>query len=230
MNIWSGGFGLFALYLLFSGNYLLFLGAIAFVFFNTSKVPKPWLNHKSNALVMACLLVFSVIVNGYNGIMAQQQQEAKRVAEQGAKLAEAQKRNIGKPRHIATQAPRPAKTPKPVPTKAPVQAQPEETPIEMFISVLKTKGLIGESGFISDVTFESDNKRAVLTVSNVWHMQAKQIRLQAAQNLWKQWAIICVNQAVGNNADACPIKLIDNNGNDVGGSSFMGGSLVSVID
>jgi len=229
-KIWAGGFGLFAFYLLFSGNYILLLGAIGLAWLNLSSPPKPWLNHKSNALSMSCLLVISASLNGYAGIVAHEQQKARLVAEQGAKLAEAQKRNAGKPRPVRTQAPRPIQTAKPTPTKEPVQAQPEESPIEMYVSFLTTKGIIGESGFISDVNFEPQNKRAVLTVSNAWHRQPKQLRLQFAQNLWKQWAVICVKQAVGDNVDACRIKLIDNNGNDVGGSSFMGGSLVSVID
>lgn len=64
----------------------------------------------------------------------------------------------------------------------------------------------------------------LVTVSNEWYYQPYQIREHAAQNLWKMWAIIYSPE----NSDHARIKLLDLNGNRVGGSSILGGSLVDV--
>lgn len=61
-------------------------------------------------------------------------------------------------------------------------------------------------------------------VKNIWHYQPYQIRLQAAQNLWKAWARI----HSPDNLDASKIKIKDQNGNTVGSSGFMFGSSISV--
>ena len=70
----------------------------------------------------------------------------------------------------------------------------------------------------------SGTVQATITVENVWHVQHKQIRLQAAENIWKQWALI-----TGKGDDA-RIKIVDLNGNEVGGSRMWGGSLIWVQD
>lgn len=66
----------------------------------------------------------------------------------------------------------------------------------------------------------------VITVGDSWHREAKQNRLQAAQNLWKIWAHV----SNPDNPDKARIKIVDMNGNRVGGSGALGGSFISVQD
>lgn len=72
---------------------------------------------------------------------------------------------------------------------------------------------------IGDKTWEAE-----LTVRNIWHLRHYQLRLQDAQTLWKAWAVI----ASPNEPDLARIKLVDENGNEVGGSRILGGSLIWV--
>ncbi|MBI5189913.1 MAG: hypothetical protein HZA22_04505 [Nitrospirae bacterium] len=65
-----------------------------------------------------------------------------------------------------------------------------------------------------------------IQVTNGWHYQPKQIRLQAAQNLWNLW----VNVQRPTDADHARISIVDLNGNEVGGSRVLGGSLIWVAD
>ena len=65
-----------------------------------------------------------------------------------------------------------------------------------------------------------------LTVDNVWHVRHKQIRMQDAQSLWKVWAGL----ASPAKPDRARIKLVDLNGNEVGGSRFLAGSSLWVQD
>ena len=65
---------------------------------------------------------------------------------------------------------------------------------------------------------------ATLTVANLWHIRHYQIRLQDAQSLWEAWALI----ASPKEPDRARIKLVDLNGNEVGGSRMLGGSLIWV--
>lgn len=67
---------------------------------------------------------------------------------------------------------------------------------------------------------------ATVAVQNAWHFLPYQIRLQTAQNLWKQWARI----ASPTDVDKARLKLVDLNGNEVGGSRALGGSLLWVDD
>jgi len=67
---------------------------------------------------------------------------------------------------------------------------------------------------------------AELTVRDHWHLRHYQIRLQDAQTLWKAWALV----ASPHDLDSARIKLIDHNGNEVGGSRLLGGSLIWVQD
>lgn len=66
--------------------------------------------------------------------------------------------------------------------------------------------------------------QVTITVSNYWHNQNYQLRLQAAQNLWKTWAALYSPTE----PDSARIELVDFNGNKVGGSSMWGGSMVEV--
>ena len=65
---------------------------------------------------------------------------------------------------------------------------------------------------------------ATIKVQNRWHLQNYQIRYQAAQNLWEAWATIAKPKDV----DHARIKIVDLNGNEVGGSRSRAGSLIWV--
>lgn len=71
----------------------------------------------------------------------------------------------------------------------------------------------------------SENK-ATLTVTNQWHLRKKQLRLQDAQTLWEIWA----NINSPSKPDIARIQIVDGNGNQVGGSGFLGGSIIDVKD
>lgn len=89
---------------------------------------------------------------------------------------------------------------------------------------------IGMNQFIELVSYKyasTDECSIVIKVRNAWHYQLKQIRLQAAQNLWNLWS---QSYYLENTKDDCRMELVDLNGNNVGGSSWLGGSVVSVKD
>jgi hypothetical protein len=67
---------------------------------------------------------------------------------------------------------------------------------------------------------------AKITVSNLWHYQPYQVRLQTAQNFWSAWA----NTHSPNDPDKARIRIVDLNGNEVGGSRVWAGSLIWVQD
>jgi len=72
----------------------------------------------------------------------------------------------------------------------------------------------------------SDMWEATLTVDNLWHVRHYQVRLQDAQTLWEVWARI----ASPKQPDSARIKIVDQRGNEVGGSRVWGGSLIYVKD
>jgi hypothetical protein len=61
----------------------------------------------------------------------------------------------------------------------------------------------------------------IVYVSDAWHFLPYQIRLQLAQNIWATWAT-AMNAP---NPDHARVDIRDNNGNSVGGSKLLGGSL-----
>ncbi len=65
---------------------------------------------------------------------------------------------------------------------------------------------------------------ATITVKNLWHIRAYQLRLQDAQTLWEAWAGI----ASPKDPDKARIKIVDLRDNEVGGSRIWGGSLIWV--
>lgn len=79
---------------------------------------------------------------------------------------------------------------------------------------------------VEHVYVESDGDiwTATLKVNNYWHIKPYQVRLQDAQNLWKLWAITSSPA----NRDLARIKIVDLNGNEVGGSRILAGSLIWV--
>ncbi|MFH0942658.1 MAG: hypothetical protein V1810_00610, partial [Candidatus Beckwithbacteria bacterium] len=87
---------------------------------------------------------------------------------------------------------------------------------------------VGMNQFIESVSYEyasTDECSIVVKVRNTWHYQLKQVRLQAAQNLWSLWS---QSYYLESEKDKCRMELVDLNGNNVGGSSWLGGSLVNV--
>ena len=69
-----------------------------------------------------------------------------------------------------------------------------------------------------------DTWEVTLTVDNLWHVRHHQVRLQDAQTLWEAWARI----ASPSKPDNARIKIVDQRGNEVGGSRVWGGSLIWV--
>jgi hypothetical protein len=61
----------------------------------------------------------------------------------------------------------------------------------------------------------------IVTVGSTWHHAIRQQRLMAAQKLWRAWSEI--NSPT--DPDKSRIKLVDGNGNEVGGSGVMGSSI-----
>ena len=72
--------------------------------------------------------------------------------------------------------------------------------------------------------FSVDGNTLTIAVDNFWHSQPKQMRLQAAQNLWACWAQARSPSSV----DTARLKITDLNGNVVGGSRTAGGSMLWV--
>lgn len=92
--------------------------------------------------------------------------------------------------------------------------------LDQFAEVLKQmdeNGNLIAGVSISDLT-------ATIKVKNLWHLQNYQIRYQSAQNVWEAWAAIARPKDV----DHARIKIVDLNGNEVGGSRFLAGSLIWV--
>ncbi len=63
-----------------------------------------------------------------------------------------------------------------------------------------------------------------ISVSNSWHYEPYQIRLQLAQKLWEAWAAT----HSPDDPDKARIQIVDGNGNEVGGSRVWAGSLIWV--
>ena len=101
---------------------------------------------------------------------------------------------------------------------------------EILESYIRKLDDIGVNQFIELISYKyasSDECSIVVRVRNTWHYQHKQIRLQAAQNLWNLWS---QSYYLESNKDKCRMELVDSNGNNVGGSSWLGGSVIGVKD
>jgi hypothetical protein len=77
---------------------------------------------------------------------------------------------------------------------------------------------------ITNVTQGRVDGEIKITVSNAWHYEPYQVRLQLAQNLWKAWAAI----HSPDEPDKSRIQIVDLNDNEVGGSRIWAGSLIWV--
>lgn len=106
--------------------------------------------------------------------------------------------------------------------RAAAAAAREADPVNRFIKRLAKAGVGSE--LIDTVSYDSDPKWIKVTVANGWHLAPYQLRLQAAQNLWKLWAGI----ASPSEPDNARIKLVDYNDNEVGGSRVIAGSMIWV--
>lgn len=95
-----------------------------------------------------------------------------------------------------------------------------QSDLRSFMKVLKAAGI--DNSVINSVSAEGNT--LTIVVANAWHYEAYQIRLQAAQNLWAAWANIRSPDA----PDMAGIELTDLNGNSVGGSRLLAGSLIWV--
>lgn len=103
--------------------------------------------------------------------------------------------------------------------KAAVQKRAQDE-IDAYATILRVADPDG--ALVKKVSSKGDE--LILTVSNAWHFQPYQIRLQAAQNLWEGWA----NLHSRSEPDKARLSLVDFNGNEVGGSRVWGGSLIWV--
>ena len=93
-----------------------------------------------------------------------------------------------------------------------------------FITAMRKIGI--DNSLIEKAQMGPHGNFLLITVSNLWHTQSKQIRYQSAQNLWKIWASIHSPDS----SDDARIKLVDYNGNEVGGSRVVAGSMIWVQD
>jgi hypothetical protein len=95
--------------------------------------------------------------------------------------------------------------------------------VKAFVAKLGTAGITND--LVASAKLGLIHDELVVTVGETWHQAVRQDRLMAAQNLWKLWASI--NSPT--DPDHSRIKLVDTNGNEVGGSGVMGSS-ISVVD
>jgi len=77
---------------------------------------------------------------------------------------------------------------------------------------------------VTNVTQGRMDGEIKISVSNSWHYEPYQIRLQLAQKLWDAWAAT----HSPNEPDKARIQIVDGNGNEVGGSRAWAGSLIWV--
>lgn len=94
--------------------------------------------------------------------------------------------------------------------------------IDAYAAVIRTAD--PEGALIKSIRSKGDE--LIITVSNAWHFQPYQIRLQLAQSLWEGWA----NVHSRSEPDRARLSLVDFNGNEVGGSRVWAGSLIWVQD
>ncbi|QDT24817.1 hypothetical protein Enr10x_01090 [Gimesia panareensis] len=95
--------------------------------------------------------------------------------------------------------------------------------LDTFIAALK----VAEVTIVKSVRVQEISNgiwEAEIEVRNNWHIKPYQVRLQDAQNLWSAWAKIASPQE----PDSARIKIVDINGNEVGGSRVLAGSLIWV--
>lgn len=108
---------------------------------------------------------------------------------------------------------------------AQAQRDEAEAPVLMEKFVKRLDGIANVTVFLKrvGVKVKGELKTATITVAPDWHTEAYQNRLQLAQALQNIWA-----QETGGNPDHARLSLIDQLGNEVGGSRVWAGSLIWV--
>jgi hypothetical protein len=104
--------------------------------------------------------------------------------------------------------------------KAAAEEAAKPSDLDTFMNILKIAGI--DNSIISRVSQKGDS--LTIIVANAWHYEPYQVRLQAAQNLWETWARI----RSPNDPDKARLEITDLNGNNVGGSGWLGGSMIKV--
>lgn len=180
-----------------------------------SSAPKPTSNSKTIILVVLSVLVGTCGLCGVLGIIGN--------------LIEPKKESSPQ---IATTTPQnsPIISPSPT-TKQEIEKEkekPEETKKSSKNSLDEYRKLVTSINSKGDI-IEGVNEgltpdQIKITVSNSWHYEPYQIRLQVAQKLWEAWAGL----HSPDEPDKARIKLVDLNGNEVGGSRVWAGSLIWV--
>ncbi len=124
----------------------------------------------------------------------------------------------------------PSASPSVSPTASPVPAVDQEalarkkaaSDVAGYMKLLRSAGI--DSSYIVDAKTGLTADTLKITVSNAWHYEPYQMRLQAAQKLWEVWAA----QHSPNEPDKARISIVDFNDNEVGGSRVWAGSLIWV--
>jgi hypothetical protein len=134
---------------------------------------------------------------------------------------EQRKRNATRARQRASrQAELDAQRKKEAAAKAAAEEAAKPSDFDTFMSILKVAGI--DRSVITRVSQKGDS--LTIIVANSWHYEPYQVRLQAAQNLWEIWARIRSPKE----PDKARLEVTDLNGNRVGGSGWLGGSMISV--
>ena len=114
--------------------------------------------------------------------------------------------------------------PSPTPVAQSTTAPPKVSGAEQRLAfVLQLEAFDAGEAIVRVAEGHLPNQLAI-TVPNGWHYQPQQLRLQMGQNFWKIWARI---YSPGE-PDKARISIRDLNGNEVGGSRMLAGSLIWV--
>jgi hypothetical protein len=112
----------------------------------------------------------------------------------------------------------------PTPTPTIVVKKTTKDDLKSYEEVLK---LTSEVKFIDSIIEGTRSANQIkITLKDQWHYLPYQIRLQKAQGLWKLWATIHAPE----NVDLARISLVDLEGNEVGGSRLVAGSMLWVAE
>lgn len=92
------------------------------------------------------------------------------------------------------------------------------------IYVTALRGVDTEGNMLGDIRLDGDE--VIVAVENIWHFLPYQIRYQHTENMWHAWALAYSPEK----PDKAKISIVDLNGNEVGGSRFLAGSLIWVAE
>lgn len=104
---------------------------------------------------------------------------------------------------------------------AAIKATNINTKVAAFIAKIESVGIANDLIAGASVDGKLGADLLIVTVGATWHRVVRQERLIAAKKLWEVWAEI----NTPTDMDASRIKLVDVNGNSVGGSGVMGSSV-----